>query len=73
MNNNHNYINTENYTNNDVRRSSVNTNIKRNFNELDVVRRPVTLQNKMSVNESYNNNRVGIRSQTQNLNFRLWI
>lgn len=68
---NHNYINTENYTNNDVRRSSVNTNIKRNFNELDVVRRPVTLENKMSVKESYNNNRVGIRSQTQNLNFRL--
>ena len=33
-----------------------NSNIKRNFNELDIVRRPVSLQDKVSLNESYNNN-----------------
>lgn len=68
---NHDYIDTNKFVRNGTLLANANTNLRKNFNELEVTRQPVTLQNKLSVNESYSNNRVGIRAPTQNLNYKL--
>ena len=68
---NHDYIDTNKFVRNGTLLANANTNIKKNFNELEVTRQPVKLESKMRVGESYTNNRVGIRAPTQNLEFKL--
>ena len=68
---NHDYMDTNKFVRNGTLLANANTNLNKNFNELEVTRHPVKLESKMSVGESYTNNRVGIRAPTQNLNFRL--
>ena len=68
---NHDYIDTNKFVRNGTLLANANTNIKKNFNELEVTRHPVKLESKMKVGESYTNNRVGIRAPTQNLEFKL--
>jgi hypothetical protein len=68
---NHDYIDTNKFVRNGTLLAKANTNLHKNFNELEVQRHPVRLENKLSINEGYNNNRVGVRAQTQNLQFKL--
>lgn len=68
---NHDYIDTNKFVKNGTLLANASTNLRKNFNELEVTRHPVTLQNTLSVNESYSNNRVGIRAPTKNLNYKL--
>ena len=68
---NHDYLDTNKFVRNGTLLANANTNLKKNFNELEVARHPVKLENKMRVGESYTNNRVGIRAPTKNLNFKL--
>lgn len=51
--------------------SNVSTNMTKNYNELETQNRNIKLQNKLRVNEGYNNNRQGLRKQTTNLDYRL--
>ena len=67
---NHNYLDTNNFVRNGTLIANANTNLHKNFNELEVQRHPVRLENKLNVSEGYNNNRVGMRT-TQNLQFKL--
>tara|TARA_Y100000591_G_scaffold326153_1_gene348296 strand:+ start:1980 stop:2948 length:969 start_codon:yes stop_codon:yes gene_type:complete len=67
----HNYLDTNKLVRNGTLLANANTNLHKNFNELEVQRHPVRLENKLNVSEGYNNNRVGIRAPTQNLNFKL--
>ena len=68
---NHNYLDTDNYVRNGTLLANANTNLNKNYNELEIQRHPVRLESKLSVNESYTNNRVGIRAPMQNLDFKL--
>lgn len=67
----HNYVDTNKFVRNGTLLANANTNLHKNYNELEVQRHPVRLENKLTLNESYTNNRVGIRAPTQNLNFKL--
>lgn len=49
---------------------NVNTNIKRNYNELDQKRTNIQLGNALQLG-GYNNNRIGLRQETKNINYRL--
>ena len=68
---NHDYLDTEKFIRNGTLLANANTNLKKNYNELDITRHPVKLENKMKIGESYNNNRIGMRAPTKNLNFKL--
>jgi hypothetical protein len=57
--------------NHNIVSSNLHTNLKKNFNEIEVQRPNINLQSKVRVNESYNNNRTGVRQQTKNLNYKL--
>lgn len=57
--------------NHNIINSNLHTNLNKNFNEIEVQRPNIKLENKVRINESYNNNRTGIRSQTKNLNYKL--
>mgnify|MGYP001179081099 CR=1 FL=1 len=67
----HNYLDTNKFVRNGTLLANANTNLHKNYNELEIARHPVRLENKINVNESYTNNRVGMRAPTHNLNFKL--
>ena len=68
---NHNYLDTEKFVRNGTLIANANTNLHKNFNELEVERHPVRLESKLNVNEGYINNRVGMRAPMKNLQFKL--
>ena len=66
-----NYINTNNYLSENYQVSNIQTNLSKNYNELDRQQRNVKIESKLRVNEGYDNNRQGLRKQIENLEFRL--
>ena len=66
-----NYINTNNYLSENYQVSNIQTNLSKNYNELDRQQRNVKMESKLRVNEGYDNNRQGLRKQIENLEFRL--
>lgn len=50
--------------------TNINTNIKRNYNELEQKRSNIQLGDALQLG-GYNNNRIGLRQETKNINYKL--
>lgn len=64
-------INPENYIRNGTLITNVNTNLSKNYNELEQQRYIPKIQQTLNINNSYMNNRTGIRQQTKNIEYKL--